>query len=183
MTVHTRPLTAEDLWEMPHHGGRCELVRGELRDMSPAGGEHGHVAVSIAALLRNHVKPRNLGFVLAAETGFVVGRNPDSVLAPDVSFVRCGRLPPGKITRKFVPLVPDLAVEVLSPWDKPGEVKEKIKDWLDAAVGMLWVVDPDNETITVHRPGKPARTLRAADTLEGADVVPGFRCAVAEVFE
>jgi Uma2 family endonuclease len=183
MTVRTRPITADDLWGMPHHGGHRELVKGELRDMSPAGGAHGHIAVTIAVLLGHHVQAAELGMIFAAETGFVVGRNPDTVLAPDVSFVRAGRLPPGKITKKFIPLVPDLAVEVLSPWDKPGEVKAKIADWLEAGVGLLWVADPDRETIDVHRPGRPTQTLRTTDALEGEDVVPGFRCRVAEVFE
>src|SRR5262245_17504672 len=99
---------------MPHHGGHRELVRGELRDMSPAGFDHGAVTVNITVAVGSFVKAHNLGAVTAAETGFIIARNPDTVRAPDMAFVRKDRMPPGGRTVKYWPGAPDLAVETIS---------------------------------------------------------------------
>jgi len=106
--------------------GRCELIRGELRMMIPPGAEHGRIAMSLSLRIGNHVLARDLGTVYAAETGFRLTRGPDTVRAPDLGFVRAGRPPAPK--RGYYPGAPDLAVEVLSPDDRPGYVREKVAE-------------------------------------------------------
>src|SRR4051794_34668142 len=105
-------LTADDLLRLPDDGMRHELIRGELRTMPPAGGEHGIIALEIGSLLREFVRRHHLGFVFAAETGFKIASNPDTVRAPDVAFVSLDRLK--EPARGYLALAPDLAVEVVS---------------------------------------------------------------------
>ncbi|HEX5137557.1 MAG TPA: Uma2 family endonuclease [Planctomycetota bacterium] len=157
--------------------GRCELIRGELVMMVPPGGEHAEVSNEIAHRLTLFVKSRGIGRVLA-EAGFVLSRDPDTVRAPDVAFVRAGRVP----GRGYMEGAPDLAVEVLSPDDRPGCVREKIGAWLEAGAKAVWIVDPRRRTVTIHEPGSEPLRLGEADTLRGGDVLPGFELPVREVF-
>ncbi|MHC4548638.1 MAG: Uma2 family endonuclease [Planctomycetota bacterium] len=160
--------------------GRCELVRGELRMMIPAGGEHGKLTYKLGFELGKYVLPRRVGTIYAAETGFLLSRNPDTVRAPDVAFVCAEREVAS--TRGFLPGAPDLAVEVLSPDDRPGYVREKVAEWLEAGARAAWVVDPHARTVTVHAPQRAPRVLHEADTLRGGDVLPGFALAVRAIF-
>ena len=161
--------------------GRCELVRGELAMMSPAGFEHGATVTAISLPLAGFVKEHSLGIVTGAETGFHIGSDPDTVRAPDVAFIRSSRIPPRPV-RGFFPGAPDLAVEVVSPTDRASELLAKVQDWLAAGCLAVWVVDPLERTVAVCRPDKPLATLRPADVLEGDDVVPGFSVPVAALF-
>ena len=149
--------------------------------MSPAGSKHGAIALRIGSILLDFVKPRGLGVVMGAETGFQISHDPDTVRAPDAAFVRadrvCGGLPAG-----FFPGAPDLAVEVLSPGDRASEVIAKVENWLSAGCQAVWVVDPKTRTITVYRGSRLSAIFDPADTLDGGDVLPGFRTPVAEVF-
>jgi Uma2 family endonuclease len=172
--------TAEQLLEAPDLG-RCELVRGELVMMSPAGFEHGRIVSRMNRRLEGYVEREGLGVVTGAETGFVIAREPDSVRAPDVGFVRAERVPPGPILG-FFEGPPDLAVEVLSPGDRAGEVLAKVQDWLGAGSRAVWVVDPSRKTVAVYDDRRHAVTLHESDTLTGGDVVPGFSVPVAEIF-
>lgn len=149
--------------------------------MSPSGFEHGRLVVRVTLALASHVDQHKLGVVTGAETGFILERNPDTVRAPDVGFVRRERLPVGR-QRGFFDGPPDLAVEVVSPSDRPADIDAKVRQWLDAGCLAVWVVDPDDITITVHRPGQPARTLGHGEHLEDQDVVLEFSLSVAEVF-
>ena len=150
--------------------------------MSPAGFDHGAVMMNISAPLAQYVKARRLGVVCGAETGFVLARKPDTVLAPDVAFVRRERIPAAGRPRSFWEGPPDLAVEVRSPGDTRREVAEKVAAWLAAGTLAVWVADPSDASVTVHLPGQAARRLEAGDTLDGAPLLPGFRLPVAEVF-
>jgi Uma2 family endonuclease len=175
-------LTADELLRLPHSGQRHELVRGELRTMPPAGGDHGLVAMEIGGQLRDHVKPRRLGYVSAAEAGFRIHRDPDTVLAPDAAFVALERLPERPSLRGFVPLVPDLVVEVVSLFDTATEVEEKVQAWLAAGARMVWVVHPRTRSVTVYRSPMDVRVLKEADELDGTPVLPEFRCPVRDLF-
>lgn len=180
-TSTTRAITAEELWAMPNNTRR-ELVRGEVRTMAPAGFEHGSVIMNIGIPLGTHVKAHRLGVVVGAETGFVLARNPDIVRGADVAFVQASRIPPSGLPIKFWEGAPDLAVEVVSPGDTVEEVEEKVDDYLDAGARMVLVANPKRKTVTVHRPGAQPVILRQGDTIDGADVVPGFSLAVVDVF-
>ena len=173
-------LTAEDLERLNLPNKRTELVRGTLIVREPAGYEHGVVAARFAIWLGTHVEAQQLGVVLAAETGFTLFRAPDTVRAPDVAFISTERLPRDRL-RGFAEMAPDLAVEVLSPGDTAGEVAEKIDDWLTAGCRLVWVVDPARRSGRVHYANGAVVPLTEADAFEGEDVVPGFRCPVADL--
>jgi Uma2 family endonuclease len=168
-------LTADELLHVRIPDKRVELVRGVLVVREPAGGRHGRVALSIAIELGSYVRAHQLGAVYAAETGFTLARDPDTVRAPDVAFVRRERLTtPEPIG--FHDLAPDLVVEVLSPSDRPGELLAKIADWLSAGTRLVWVVDPERRLARVYRQDGTERIVAGAETLDGEDVVPGFSC-------
>jgi Uma2 family endonuclease len=176
-------MTADEFLEWPGDPGlRQELIRGEVVSMSLPGGQHGAIALEIGRLIANHAKPAKLGRVYAAETGFIVEHDPDTVRGADVAFVRTERLVAITNPQKHVPFAPDLAVEVRSPSDRDDEVEEKVQTWLKAGTLMVWTVDPESRTVTIHRPGSDPVTLGVDEQLTGADVLPGFTCRVAEFF-
>ena len=178
----TRRMTAEALAALPADGYHYDLIDGELHRISPPGAEHGAITFEFSRRIGNHVVERGPGQVYAAETGFLLGRNPDTVLAPDVAFVRTERLPPPAERRGYLPLAPDLVVEVVSPSDRPAEIEQKISRYLNAGVRLFWLVDLGPRTVAVHRPGQAVRVLWEQDTLNGADVLPGFWLLVADLF-
>jgi Uma2 family endonuclease len=179
----TRLVTADELIAMPDDGFRYELVKGELIRMSPTGHEHGIVAMNIAGPLHRHVKSSNLGIVYAAETGFILSQNPDTVRAPDVAFVQIERINQTGDVKSYWIGAPDLAVEVVSPGDTVGEVESKVKEWLEAGAVMVWVASPKLRTVTVYRSLSEILVLTEKNTLDGGNVVPGFRIAVSDIFD
>jgi Uma2 family endonuclease len=183
MDMAPRTLTADQLLLMPDHGHyRYELVKGVLNVMEPAGAQHGSVAMEIAWRLMQHVGANGLGKVFAAETGFKIRSNPDTVRAPDAAFVRQERIEQTGIPSGFWPGAPDLAVEVVSPSDSFTEVDEKVVDWLSAGTRLVIVVDPRTRTATVHRQEGSALRLRETDLLRGEEVVPGWSVVLSELF-
>jgi Uma2 family endonuclease len=182
MSTVTELFTADQLLHMPSDNFRYELRKGALIKMSPAGFEHGAIAAALTILLGQHIKANRLGIICAAETGFKLASDPDTVLAPDFAFVRRERVEQVGKTKKFWPGTPDLAVEVMSPDDTVRKTHEKAGDWIEAGARMVWVVNPKRQTVTVFRPSADAVTLAETDTLDGHEVVPGFRCSVAEIF-
>ena len=171
--------TAEELLHAPELG-RCELVRGDLMMMSPAGFEHGRIVSRLCYRIERFVEQHGLGVVTGAETGFHIARNPDTVRAPDVGFVRTERVPEATVSG-FFDGPPDLAVEVLSPDDRPRAVAAKVEDWLTAGCLAVWVVDPAKCVVTIHRRGAAQRVFSESDELDGGDALPGFRVSVAEI--
>jgi Uma2 family endonuclease len=181
-------LTADDLWSMAGADLPHELWRGALRRVTPAGGAHGSVCSRLLAAMSRHVYGHELGELFTEATGFLLERAPDTVACPDVAFVSRERLPAGGIGSRFMELAPDLAVEVLSPSDAPAEVQAKVAEYLRLGVRAAWVLDPARRKVRVHArdPMEGSRVtttvLTEADSLDGGDVVPGFRCPVAELF-
>jgi Uma2 family endonuclease len=182
MAITSGQMTAEELLALPDDGMRHELLAGELRTMAPTGRRHGRIAAELTTILNQYVKERRLGEVWGAETGCILARNPDTVRAADVSFVRRERLGAQLDDQGYWPGAPDLVVEVLSPSDRRGEVAEKVATWLRHGARMVVVVDPRRRTVAVHRPHAPTRTLTGADPLDGEDVVPGWSLAVGALF-
>jgi Uma2 family endonuclease len=181
MPKTARLITADDFERMPPPTDhRLELVKGQLVRMSLPGYEHGRIVIGFGAMLHNYAKPRRLGDVLT-ETGCKLESNPDTVRGPDISFVRRDRTI--RATRGFFNGGPDLVVEVLSPDDRPSEVRDKVDEYLTHGVFVVLVVDPDDKTVTVHRRLTPPTTLLEDDELDLDDVVAGFRCRVREIFE
>jgi Uma2 family endonuclease len=184
-TIATAPalMTAEELLARSSELGRCELINGELRRMSPAGAYHGDVALEISGHLYVFVKKKRLGKIFAAETGFILSRKPDTVRAPDVMFLAKSRVPKNGIPDGFLPIAPDLAVEVVSPDDRFSEVTEKANSYLRAGVKLVWVVEPRARQAFVFQNGKDVLHLNANDALTGEDVLPGFTLPLAKLFE
>lgn len=180
MAVTGEMITAEKLAELSL-GKRVELVRGEIIEMTPPGGDHGSIVIALGGLLRSHVRTRKLGFV-SAEWGVVLSRKPDTVRGPDIAFVSAERLK-GKSTKGFFEGAPDLAVEVISPNDRASEVQQKIKEYLQAGTRLVWVIDPETRTLTAYHPSGEARIYSADDEVPGEDVVPGFSFRPADLFE
>jgi Uma2 family endonuclease len=162
---------------MPDDGWKYELVDGEIRRLSPAGGPHGRVGVELSSRLNAHVKGARLGHVFDCSTGFrLTGGN---VRAPDVSFVSADRLP--QVPKGYVPIAPDFAVEILSPDDSPRYVLEKVGEYLQAGVRLVWVIDPEGQKAAVYRSLTDVREMTIDDTLDGERVLPGFRCVLRDL--
>ncbi len=177
----TLPITTAEQLLQAEGLGRCELVRGELVMMSPAGLEHARIVSRINSRLSQFVEQRGLGMVSAGDPGFVIARDPDTVRAPDVAFIRADRVPAAPMMG-FFPGAPDLAVEVVSPSDRATELLAKVQDWLEAGCRAVWVIDPLRGAASIYRTDKPMAILHASDVLSGDDVVPGFSVPVAEIF-
>ncbi len=178
----TKLMTADELLVMPDDGFHYELVRGELKRMSPAGDEHGSVTMALASPLYQYVKLHQLGKVYAAETGFKLESNPDTVRAPDIAFVSMERVQAAGRVEGYRSGAPDLAVEVLSPGNTKREMAEKVEDYFAAGARLVWIVNPKLKTVTVYRSPIDSVTLTQEDTLDGGEVVPGFQIAVTEIF-
>ena len=182
MSIQTGQITADDLLRMADDGMRRELVAGELREMPPSGHEHGRVTMRLSGPLSLFVEEHELGAVYAAETGFLLAKDPDTVRGPDVGFVTRERLASIPKGRGYFPGAPDLAVEVISPGDTYTEVEAKVEEWLAAGCRMVVVANPRNQTLKVYRGVTDVTILAAADTFDGGDVVPGFQISVRRIF-
>jgi Uma2 family endonuclease len=170
-------MSADELLQLPDDGFRYELVRGELRKTSLSGARHGEVASNISASLGRHVRQNRLGRLYIADVGFRLSRNPDTVRAPDVAFVRAER---AVSTPGFFEGPPDVVFEVVSPSDSYSEIDEKTLDWLRAGTRVVVIADPRTMSVRVHR---SAGAHSVTDFLELDDVIPGWRMPLAEIFE
>jgi len=174
-------MTAEELLRLNLPDKRTELIRGRLVVRDPGGARHGAVANRIAYRITAHVEAHHLGRVYAAETGFKIEANPDTVRAPDVAFIVKDRVPEVE-PRGYPGWAPDLAVEVLAHDDHPAETLEKIAQWLQAGVRLVWVVDSEQLTARVYRADGSEALLDPNETLDCEDVLPGFRCPLVDLW-
>ncbi len=179
MSTATKLMTAEELLTLPSGRFRYELVKGEPLTMSPAGEEHGAVIMNLAVPLGRHVKANKLGRVYGA-TGFKLESDPDTVLAPDIAFIKMERL--GTLIRSYRLGAPDLAVEVISPGESKNKIEKKTGRWLQGGALVVWLVNPQTRTVAVCRLNTETKSLSEKDVLTGADVVPGFSFPVSEIF-
>ncbi|HUR80773.1 MAG TPA: Uma2 family endonuclease [Thermoanaerobaculia bacterium] len=175
MNVETRVYTAEELLAMPRKPG-YELVEGELRAMSPSGFRHGTIISRIDGHLRAHVDAHLLGEVTSGEAGFVLARQPDTIRAPDVGFVRAERVTE---TTGFFPGPPDLAIEVISPSDRENDVAAKTLEYLRAGTRAVVLIDPETRAVAVHR---TSGVTQIANILTVDEVVPGWSLPLADLF-
>ena len=179
-TTMSSRATEADLLRMPDDGFKYELVDGAIRRMTPAGWRHGAICVRLSARLLDFVGPRKLGHLAASDTGIrLPGGN---VRAPDISFIAAGRFD-GDEPIGFSPIVPDLAVEVLSPDDRPRALLDKVGEYLESGVQLVWVIDPESRRATRYRSWIDVTALGPDDELDGEDVLPGFRCRLSEILE
>jgi Uma2 family endonuclease len=181
--LQSAPATADELLAMPDDGLRRELLDGTVFVAPPPGEEHGVIAAEILVSLGSHVRAQGLGRVHAAETGFRIGSNPDTVMAPDAAFVSRERIEQAAIGRGYRAGAPDLAVEVVSPGDSFVEVEAKVTRWLAAGCRMVVVVNPARRAATVYRSRDDIQLLTEGDVLDGGDVVPGWTLPLRELFQ
>ena len=176
-------ITADEFMALPLELKSYELVRGRLVEVPMTNYEHGEIEDNIMWLLNQYVRPRRLGRVTPGDAKFRLARDPDTLRMPDVAFVRADRLPPREQRRSYSPVVPDLAVEILSPSNRSRDIADKVAEYLRAGVRLVWVVDPVTETVTIHTSSAEPVTLSANDEIAGGVVLPDFRCPVAAFFE
>lgn len=177
--VEERLYTPEDLVTL-RGAEHCELVDGRLVEKN-IGAESDWIGLRLGSLLSNHVFNHNAGWVFGPQSGYLCfGASRLRVRKPDVSFVLRARL--SRIPKGHIPVVPDLAVEIVSPNDLFSEVQVKVEEYLEAGVQMVWVIDPDTRTVVEYRLSGEVRRLRATDNLSGGEVLPEFQCSVADLF-
>lgn len=175
-------MTAEQLFQYRHEPYQQELIDGILYEMEPPGAEHCVVATNIGYDLVRHVRDTDLGIAGAAEVGFLLSSDPDTVRAPDVFFISRERMPADGIPKGYWSGPPDLAVEVVSPNDRRREVEAKARAWLAAGASAAMVVDPPTRTATIFRSQEDAVVLHGDQRLELEDVVPGWSPRAGDFF-
>jgi Uma2 family endonuclease len=182
-SVTAKLLTAEEyrLMAPPADGGKTELMRGEVVKLCRPGFLHGLVQGRGYAILDRHVSPRKMGRVVV-ETGVVTERDPDTVRGPDVSYWSAERLPLDQTPVGYPALAPSLAVEVLSPSNQLTRIRDKMREYFERDVRMVWIVDPEDRTLTIYRSLDEGQVLHAAAPVQVDDVLPEFRCQVADLF-
>ena len=184
MHQETHTVTADELLRMPEEPGcSYELVQGRLIQMPKPGALHGIVGMRLVAALLPFVEERGLGALFPQDTGFKLATRPDTVRAPDLSFVGRDRVASIGFPEGFWPGAPDLAVEVKSPNDTWSELARKANEYLMFGTRLVWVIDPKRRHVVVFRPDALPATLTSGDELDGGDVVPGFRFPVSRLFE
>jgi Uma2 family endonuclease len=179
----TELLTLEDFERLPEEDAyRLELVRGRaVREPRP-GARHGWIVRKLYRALDAHLEENELGIVIN-ETGFLLSVDPPTVRGPDLAVITSESLPREGIPEGFWTRPPDLAIEVLSPSNSAVEIHEKVLDYLTSGTRLVWVVDPHTRTVTVYGSRHESHLLTLGDDLEGGEVLPGFRIALADLFE
>jgi Uma2 family endonuclease len=178
-------MTADEFFEWVNRpvneGKHFELVRGEVVEMPRPGERHCHVCGNVTWVLNNYVRQRRQGRVLSNDAGIILARDPDTVRGPDVVLFP-DVLPYDQLNPKWAEGVPTLAVEVISPNDRIGKVTRRITEMLRAGIRLIWLIDPETRDVTVFRQGQDPQVFDATQELTGDDILPEFRCPVAELF-
>ncbi|HXO30187.1 MAG TPA: Uma2 family endonuclease [Thermoanaerobaculia bacterium] len=180
--VPSRLMTAEEFFELDIPDAKAELVRGRVVRMSLPKVWHAVIAMRIGARLLGFVEAHGLGYV-CAETGCITARDPDTVRGPDVAFVSFERMAGQVAPDTFLQFAPDLAVEVISPSQRPKQIREKVQDWFAGGARRVWLFYPRTCNVYVLRSPTDVQILGPGDTLTGEDLLPGFSCPVAAFFE
>lgn len=176
-------ITADELLALDAKGIRGELIRGEFNETRPDGMQHSEIAVNLGVMVLGFAKSRKLGRVTAPRTGVWLERDPDTVRESDMAFFSADKHKRGEPVPGYSEVVPDLVVEVVSQNDTPAAIHDKALMWLRYGTRLVWVVNPNRREVAVFREGEPILTLTDTDSLDGLDALPGFTCAVSDVFD
>lgn len=180
-TTSTALMTAEEFMQLPRGESQHELINGELTTMVLPGLPHGRMQARIVGALWQFVWENDLGEVYG-ELGFQLTVDPDTVLGPDVSFISKQRLQRAGEVSGYWQGPPDIAVEIVSPRDTLPKVRERTSQWLGFGTKQVWIVNPKDGTVTVHRSPSDATTFSGSDYLEAEDLLPGFRLSLDRIF-
>lgn len=182
----TKLMTADEFFDFVHRPENddrfFELERGVVIEMPPPGELHGVVCGNAGWILGTFVRQRGRGYVCTNDTGVVLETDPDTVRGIDVTLYDELRKY-DELTPKYAKHLPKLAVEVLSPDDRPGKMMRRVAQFLRQGIPLVWVFDPEACDVTIHRPGKEPYVLGKDDELTGDEVLPDFRCRVADFFK
>ncbi|MBK8988860.1 MAG: Uma2 family endonuclease [Chloroflexi bacterium] len=173
-------ITGEELLEMGDMGP-CELVEGRIVPMSPTKIQHGRFEYKLARLLGDFVAENNLGEIMVGEVGIYVQRDPDTIRAADILFISHERLAQAS-PNSFLDVPPELVVEILSPSDRWNDVRRKLREYFAAGVNVVLIIEPDEQTVSVYRAPTALQELTGTAVLTLDDILPGFRCVVADLF-
>ena len=181
--AQTKLLTAEDFMAADLGEGNFELVRGEIVELPPAMPKHGVVCANVAGSQWDYGRRSGYGYALSNDSAVVTERDPDTVRGPDVCFYSHARLPRAEVAKGLPPVPPDLAVEVLSEWNTDREMSRKRREYFDAGVRLVWMIDPTERTVHAYTATDHFTTHGVGDILDGGEVLPGFRLPIREWFE
>ncbi len=175
-------MTADELLVLQPPDKSTELVRGRMIVREPPSAMHGLYSAQLCFLLLRHVHPARLGVVFGQDTGFHIASDPDTVLAPDVAFISAARVAQIPAVG-YAQMVPDLVAEIISPGERRAAVIRKVAKWLAAGVRVVWLIDPLRTEARIYGSDGSERVVPADGDLTGEEVLPGFRCPLAAVFE
>jgi Uma2 family endonuclease len=182
MSILDRQLTAEEFAKLPNDGRHCELVRGRILEVNPPAGSHGLVVARIVVTLQSHLDAHPLGRVLAGDAGVITERQPDSVRGADVAFYSYHRAPRGSFrVSPYGHSPPEIVFEILSENDRWPDVLEKVAEYLRVGVVFVAVLEPEVRNVHLYTI-ETATILRADDDITFPNVLPAFRCRVADFF-
>ncbi|MDQ3693600.1 MAG: Uma2 family endonuclease [Chloroflexota bacterium] len=182
MVTVTKRVTLEELERDGAPEGFWEVINGELIEMPPASFEHSWIGMRIGRLIGNYVDAHRLGVVFGADGGVVLAKDPLTLRAPDVGYVRHDRLPAASDAEVFLRVTPDLVVEIRSRFARSAPALAKAAMWLESGTALVWLVDAEAETVTVFAPQSGPRVVTMAETLDGGDILPGFTLPVRDIF-
>ena len=182
-TTREKLLTADDLLRLDGEGIRGELIRGVFCESMSVVGEHGEIVMNLGGELRNFVKPRRLGRLTGSDAGVRLESDPDTVREPDIAYISAEKLPLDVRATTYYEVVPDLVVEVVSQSDTLRGINDKARMWLSFGVQLVWVAFPNSRSVDVYPAGGAVFTVGEGDMLDGGDVLPGFSCAVGDIFD
>jgi len=184
MATTIKRMTAEEfmLLPRPSDGSRQELVRGEIVEMPGPTWRHGEIAGNVYFAIKSYLRGNPIGRVVV-ESGAIVERDPDTVRGPDVSFMGKDRMPLDAEMACYADGGPDLCVEVLSPSNTRRQMREKIVEYFSSGSKLVWLVDPDDRSVTVYEKPDEGRMLHQGTVIDGGDVLPDFSCPVADFFK
>jgi Uma2 family endonuclease len=178
-------MTADEFTEWcnrPENADRhFELVRGEVVEMPSPKKIHGVVASNVAYFLGHYIRQQRKGYITTNDAGTLLERDPDTIRGPDVAYFTDARTF-RELHRAYGEVPPVLAVEVLSPDDRVNKVLRKVDDYLNNGVRVVWLIDPEEQSVRVFRPGQPGHTFAAEQEIDGGEDLPGFRCPIREFF-
>jgi Uma2 family endonuclease len=173
MSTVEKPITAEEFARLPDDGRRYELVRGALFEMNMPKPRHGQVCGRVQAYVFMFCDGR-LGHVLSNDSGVVTERDPDTVRGADVCYYSYAKVPAGPLPNDYLDVAPDVVFEVLSPDDRPMRVMRKTREYLDAGVLAVVVIDPLDEEIEIHRPNQPVEEFSIDGDLRVPEIAADF---------
>ena len=180
----TKLLTADEFWQLPEQPDvREELVDGEVVELPGAGGFHATLLLHIFDLLRQHVFDNDLGLVYPDGLTYRLASSPDILRIPDISFIASTRIPDDWPPLGYVETTPGLVVEIVSPGNSAADLHRRTRDFIAAGTDIVWIVWPEDRSVTEHRGSLDAREFHFGDTLDGGDVLPGFSVQVADLFD